>query len=85
MVGSTPILHTGKRQAFVRKKAKALDELSNVIKGHRARLGSMREKNDHKNSSPDNEQRTLPCLIFTCDSSQLFPVLGSQRSRCHKE
>jgi hypothetical protein len=23
MVGSTPILHTGKRQAFVRKKAKA--------------------------------------------------------------
>ena len=24
MVGSTPILHTGKRRAFVRKKAKAL-------------------------------------------------------------
>ena len=36
---------------------KELDELSNVIKGHRARLGSMREKHDHKNSSPDNEQR----------------------------
>ncbi len=30
---------------------KELDELSNVIKDHRARLGSMREKNDHKNSS----------------------------------
>ena len=27
---------------------KELDELSNVIKGHRARLGSMREKHDHK-------------------------------------
>jgi hypothetical protein len=55
------------------------------IQNRGLRLGSMREKNDHKNSSPDNEQRTLPCLIFACDSSQLFPVLGSQRSRCHKE
>jgi hypothetical protein len=36
---------------------KELDELSNVIKDHRAKLGSMREKNDHKNSSPDNEYR----------------------------
>jgi hypothetical protein len=28
--------------------------LSNVIKDHRARLGSMREKNDHKNSSHES-------------------------------
>jgi hypothetical protein len=34
-----------------------LDKLSNVIKDRRARLGSMREKNDHKTSSSDNEQR----------------------------
>jgi hypothetical protein len=33
------------------------NKLSNVINEHRARVGSMREKNDHKNSAPDNEQR----------------------------
>src|ERR1700720_4190544 len=36
---------------------KELDKLSNVIKDRRARLGSMRGKNDHKKSSSDNEQR----------------------------
>src|ERR1700730_11737139 len=36
---------------------KELDKLSNVIKDRRARLGSLRGKNDHKKSSPDNEQR----------------------------
>jgi hypothetical protein len=36
---------------------KELDKLSNVIKDRRARLGSLREKNDHKKSSSDNEQR----------------------------
>jgi hypothetical protein len=34
-----------------------LDQFSNVIKDQRAKLGSMREKNDRKKSSADNEQR----------------------------
>jgi hypothetical protein len=33
------------------------NKLSNVINDPRARVGSMREKNDHKNSAPDNEHR----------------------------
>jgi len=33
------------------------NKLLNVINDPRARVGSMREKNDHKNSAPDNEQR----------------------------
>jgi hypothetical protein len=32
-------------------------QFSSVIKDHRARLSPMREKNDHKDSAPDNEQR----------------------------
>ena len=41
-------------------------KLSNVIKDHRARLGSMREKNDHKKSSSDDEQRRdEPDLAFS--------------------
>jgi hypothetical protein len=37
-------------------------KLSNVIKDHRARLGSMREKNDHNKSSSENERRDEPDL-----------------------
>jgi hypothetical protein len=33
------------------------NKLLNVINDPRARVGSMREKHDHKNSAPDNEQR----------------------------
>ena len=33
-----------------------LDQYSNVIKDHRADIGSMCEKNDHEKSTPDTER-----------------------------
>ena len=44
---------------------KELDELSNVIKDNRAKLGSMREKTDHTKSSADNEERDEPTLSLS--------------------
>jgi hypothetical protein len=56
---------------------KELDELSNVIKDHRARLGSMREKNDHKNSSHESLYSGKGAQdILSIDALALFDRMG---------
>jgi hypothetical protein len=53
---------------------KELDELSNVIKDNRAKLGSMREKTDHTKSSADNEERDEPTLSRLVSSAEPAPI-----------
>ena len=62
-------------QSSVRKLfQKELDELSNVIKDNRAKLGSMREKTDHTKSSADNEERDEPTLSRLVSSAEPAPI-----------
>ena len=53
---------------------KELDELSNVIKDNRAKLGSMGEKTDHTISSADNEERDEPTLSRLVSSAEPAPI-----------
>jgi hypothetical protein len=48
--------------------------LSNVIKGNLARLGSMRETNDHKNNSSDNEQQRDELALSLVNSPEPAPI-----------
>jgi hypothetical protein len=57
---------------------KELDELSNVIKDNRAKLGSMREKTDHTKSSADNEERDEPTLSLSACKQR-----GARADRYH--
>jgi hypothetical protein len=68
-------------------------KLSNVIKDHRARLGSMREKNDHKKSSSDDEQRRdgtrSRILSFSCkkrgSGADRYRSLWQKTCRDHRQ
>ena len=48
--------------------------MSNVIKGHLARLGSIRETNGHKNSCPDNEQQRNELALSIVNSPEPAPI-----------
>ena len=61
---------------------KELDELSNVIKDNRAKLGSMREKTDHTKSSADNEERDEPTLSLSLSLSAC-KQRGARADRYH--
>jgi hypothetical protein len=53
-----------------------LDRLSNVIKGNRAKLDSMREKNNPDKSAPDNEVPSPHATTSCASAEKSWSVFG---------